>query len=208
MSSLEGILNEELDRTIAAIRAECASGASVSGREDGHGVDMLPLVQRTALRVMFRYLTARSGTASLPLPSRLGLQTRSTLPAAPSSTHSAPLPSPLEHLHAIYQGASGTSGELVPAAEEDAYIASATALRAIIPARARSVFAIVPDWLYRLTPLGRTEAAAVATATALTVRFDGPRRLPCASAAAPRSHVALLSFDNMLQRSWPSLAEG
>lgn len=46
------ILNEELDRAISAIRALSAASTA-----DGGGVDMLPLVQRTALRVMFRYLT-------------------------------------------------------------------------------------------------------------------------------------------------------
>lgn len=61
--------------------------------------------------------------------------------------------------------------DLIPADAEDAYVASATALRAIIPARARSVFMLCPDWLYRLSPLGRAEAAAVATALRLTVRL-------------------------------------
>jgi len=48
---------------------------------------------------------------------------------------------------------------------EDAYLAASSTLRAALPARSRSIWAVVPDWAYRhLTPLGRSEARATRAA--------------------------------------------
>ena len=67
---------------------------------------------------------------------------------------------------------------------EDEYLEAATALRHLIPARARSVW-MLSDWAYRASPVGRREARSVRNA----------RRLPtlAARAARPGSPLAALA---------------
>jgi len=84
---------------------------------------------------------------------------------------------------------------------ETRYLAAAATLRASLPAKARSAaFLLLPSLFYRLTPLGRAEAAAAAAAhrmarlSLLSATPASPLRqalnLLCSSAAAEQLHTA------------------
>jgi cytochrome P450 len=72
---------------------------------------------------------------------------------------------------------------------EDEYLEAATALRHLIPARARSVW-MLSDWAYRLSPVGRLETRSVRNARVLptlAVRAARPGS-PLAALAEGRAH--------------------
>ena len=121
----------------AAANAEAGALVARCGDSDADvATDMLPELQRAALRTMYRFLTAT------PLPAS--------------------------------------------AAAEAPYLAAAGVLRATLPLRARSAWAVAPDALYRLaSPLGRGEAAAAHAAHRLA--------RAALAAAAPGSPLAALA---------------
>jgi cytochrome P450 len=145
-------------------------------------VDLLPELQRMALRAMFRFLTVRALWLL-----RTHTHTSSFLPA---HTHAA-----FAHLHALtpvplLPSRHVTRRQGVPLPEalraEAPYLAAAATLRATLPLRSRSVWALVPDALYRLlSPLGRGEAAATSAAHALA-----RAALRCATPASPLGVLA------------------
>jgi len=99
-------------------------------------VDMLPRLQRATLRATFEYL------AGVDLP---------TAAAAEAG----------DALHGATDQPRRPAGVW-----EDEYLAAATDLRALIPARARSVW-MLSDWAYALSPLGRLERTRIREARRL-----------------------------------------
>ena len=91
---------------------------------------------------------------------------------------------------AFPEGAPGGAERPLSARElEDEYLEAATALRHLIPARARSVW-MLSDWAYRVSPVGRLEARSVRKARrlpALAVRAARPGS-PLAALAEGRAH--------------------
>lgn len=128
----------------------------------GGAVEMLPRLQRATLRATFAYLVGRSIDDAV---------------AAHGAERGAEW--------GIDDGTDeGTDDGAVAARWEDEYLAAATALRHLIPARARSVW-MVSDWLYALSPVGRLEAKSIRAA----------RRLPALAirAALPGSPLETLA---------------
>ena len=79
---------------------------------------------------------------------------------------------------------------------EDEYLEAATALRHLIPARARSVW-MLSDWAYRLSPVGRLETRSVRNARrlpTLAVRAARPGS-PLAALAEGRAHGGAGRFE-------------
>ena len=91
---------------------------------------------------------------------------------------------------AFPEGAPGGAERPLSARElEDEYLEAATALRHLIPARARSVW-MLSDWAYRLSPVGRLETRSVRNARVLptlAVRAARPGS-PLAALAEGRAH--------------------
>ena len=104
----------------------------------GLEVDMLPRLQRATLRATFEYL------AGVDLP---------TAAAADGGGRGGP--------RGRDQRRRRPAGVW-----EDEYLAAATDLRALIPARARSVW-MLSDWAYALSPVGRLERARIREARRL-----------------------------------------
>jgi cytochrome P450 len=128
----------------------------------GGVVEMLPRLQRATLRATFAYLVGRSVDDAV-------------------AAHGAERGTEWGAEWGADQGADQGS---VAARWEDEYLAAATALRHLIPARARSVW-MASDWLYALSPVGRLEARSIRAA----------RRLPALAirAALPGSPLAMLA---------------
>ena len=163
-------LTEGLDRFL--MRAEMgAAGAGLEGDGAGTVVEMLPRLQRATLRSTFEYLTGASieeAVASTD-PARFSPAN----PAAAAAAAAAP---------GYVMDTAAVAAAV--AVWEDEYLKAATALRHLIPARARSVW-MASDLLYGLSPVGRLEARSITAA----------RRLPLLAlqAARPGSPLALLA---------------
>ena len=129
-------------------------------------VDMLPRLQRATLRATFEYL------AGVDLP---------TAAAAEAG----------DALHGATDQPRRPAGVW-----EDEYLAAATDLRALIPARARSVW-MLSDWAYALSPVGRLERARIREA----------RRLPelalrAAVPGSPLDHLRRGPAHSRRRRGW------
>lgn len=158
-------LTDEIDARHAS---ETATDRRQKGKEgDGKGavsgedvaefvLELLPLLQRATLRATFEYLTG------VPIETAVEEET--------------------EREKRVDETSDKTSDPA--AAWEDEYLTAATALRHLIPARARSVW-MASDWLYGLSPVGRLEARSIRNA----------RRLPAMAlrVARPGSPLAVLA---------------
>ena len=140
----------------------------------------LPALQRATLRATFEYLAGRSIAEALEAtaaeePRDVNTKFHPSSPGAPSSSSSS-----------SSNTASSSTSPFASAALrwEYEYLAAATSLRHLIPARARSVW-MASDWLYSLSPVGRLEARCVRAA----------RRLPELAVRAARegSPLAILA---------------
>ena len=139
----------------------------------------LPALQRATLRATFEYLAGRSIAEALEAtateePRDVNTKFHPSSPGAPSSSPSSSNTAP----------SSMSSFASAALRWEDEYLAAATSLRHLIPARARSVW-MASDWLYSLSPVGRLEARCVRAA----------RRLPELAVRAARegSPLAILA---------------
>ena len=107
---------------------------------------------------------------------------------------------------AFPEGAPGAAERPLSARElEDEYLEAATALRHLIPARARSVW-MLSDWAYRASPVGRLEARSVrkarrlpALAVRAALRERRERRAGPRGARGERRKHARVSHASRLQ---------
>jgi len=157
-------------------RPQLSTTQPIAGNDgDGFVLEMLPRLQRATLRATFEYLTGVSVACAVashgvaPEPQHA--------PAAAATAAAASDGLPIAYPCTLPAAAS-------VAAWEDEYLKAATALRHLIPARARSLW-MASDWLYGLSPVGRLEARSIRAA----------RRLPLLAlrAARPGSPLALLA---------------
>jgi len=127
--------------------AEKGEGGGGKGRAAGRGleVDMLPRLQRATLRATFEYL------AGVDLP---------TAAAADGDGELG------DGVDAAVVGDARPRRRRPAGVWEDEYLAAATDLRRLIPARARSVW-MLSDWAYALSPVGRLERARIREARRL-----------------------------------------
>ncbi len=189
-------LTAEIDAQLAAAtrgKEETREGSTVDDAEKGEGggggggrggdrngleVDMLPRLQRATLRATFEYL------AGVDLPTAAAVDGGDTSrPRRPAGVWEDPNPNP--------------NPNPKPAGVwEDEYLAAATDLRALIPARARSVW-MLSDWAYALSPVGRLERARIREA----------RRLPelalrAAVPGSPLDHLRRGPAHSRRRRGW------
>ena len=138
------------------------SASSSSGVE----TEMLPRLQRATLRATFEYLTGVTVPEAAAAAAAVAAARDRAKRATSSSSRGDPLEVPLRGAPASFADAEEDEARRTAARWEDEYLAAATALRHLIPARARSVW-MASDWAYRLSPVGRIERRSIRAARKL-----------------------------------------